>query len=403
VAIVAQDVNRAAGHGSPWPVVLRGGAALAMSMGIGRFVYTPILPLMVDEAGLSRSSGATLATANYGGYLLGALLGVLVPALVRSTAVLRMSVVALIASLALMPISTAVPVWFVLRFAAGAASALVFVIAVSAMLVQLRGHAQQLVGWAFGGIGVGIALSGLLVLLVRSTSTWRAAWWASAALAAALTVAAWTLRPEPAGAATAMQQHGDTQRTRRWFAALFTAYSLEGVGYIIAGTFLVAAIGENSPGWIGSGAWVLVGLCAIPASAGWAMLARRRSRPTLLAVALFVQAVGIALPGLVGGVVPALVSAALFGATFLSVASLVLAVGAHLQTQHAVAILTTGYSVGQLLGPLIAKPMLHNGYRVALLVGALIVLAAAAAAATLRARFPHRVGTMVEPSRAGTP
>jgi Uncharacterised MFS-type transporter YbfB len=43
--------------------------------------------------------------------------------------------------------------------------------------------------------------------------------------------------------------------------------SLEGVGYIIAGTFLVAAINENSPAWAGSGAWVLVGLAAAAAAA----------------------------------------------------------------------------------------------------------------------------------------
>ncbi len=70
-------------------VVAQGAAALAVSMGIGRFVYTPILPLMVREAGLSKSFGATLATANYAGYLLGALAGIVAPALVRKAGVMR--------------------------------------------------------------------------------------------------------------------------------------------------------------------------------------------------------------------------------------------------------------------------------------------------------------------------
>src|SRR5664279_6897 len=78
-----------AGRLGPWVIVAQGAAALAVSMGIGRFVYTPILPLMGREAGLSKSFGATLATANYAGSLLGALAGIVSPALVRSTWVMH--------------------------------------------------------------------------------------------------------------------------------------------------------------------------------------------------------------------------------------------------------------------------------------------------------------------------
>jgi MFS family permease len=384
---------------SPRRIVIQAGAALAVSMGIGRFVYTPILPLMHSQAGLSAQFGSLLATANYIGYLLGALAGIFIPAAIRSMFVLRTGLVVVIATLVLMGTTEDHAGWFALRLIAGATSALVFVIAVSAMLTRLRRPAQHLIGWGFGGVGAGIALSGLTVLVVRATSTWRTAWWASAALGLALAIVAWSLHPESATAPTLMQRHGDLPRTHRWFSALFLSYSLEGIGYIIAGTFLVAAINENSPGWVGSSAWVLVGLAALPASAVWARLGRRWSRPTLLFTALIIQAAGIALPALVGGVAPALISAVLFGATFLGVGSIVLALGAHLQVPHAVALLTTGYSVGQVLGPVIATPLLHNGYHVALLVGAAVVLAAALAAAGLRVRFPHRVGVMVEPSR----
>ena len=165
---------------------------------------------------------------------------------------------------------------------------------------------------------------------------------------------------------------------------LLASYSLEGVGYIIAGTFLVAAINENSPAWAGSGAWVLAGLAALPAAAGWAQLSRRWTRSTLLCAALLIQAAGIALPALVGGVAPALLSAVLFGATFLGVVSLALALGAQLGYPRAVALLTTGYGLGQILGPLVVTPLLQHGYHLALLVGAAIAAAAALAAAVLR-------------------
>jgi MFS family permease len=384
----------------PWALVLRAAAALAVSMGIGRFAYTPILPLMHAQAGLSAQFGSTLATANYLGYLIGALLGMAVPAVLRSLLVLRAGQVVLIGTLLLMAVTENHAIWFALRLTAGVASALVFMIAVTAMLTGLRAHTQHLAGWGFGGVGAGIALSGAVVLVLPATPDWRAAWVSCAALAFILMVAAWPLRPGPPGVPTAMERQGDRPSTRRWFALLLASYSLEGVGYIIAGTFLVAAINENSPAWAGSGAWVLVGLAALPAPAVWARLGQRWARPTLLLAALLIQAGGIALPALAPGVGPALVSAVLFGGTFLGVASLALALGAYLQYPRAVAVLTTGYSTGQILGPLLVTPLLHGGYRVALLVGAAVVLAAAAGAAALRIGFPHRVGGMVEPSRA---
>jgi len=377
-------------------VVLEAAAALAVSMGIGRFVYTPILPLMHAQAGLSAQAGSTLATANYTGYLLGAIAGIVVPPLIRSRLVLRSGLITLVVSVALMGTADGVQTWLLLRFVSGVASALVFIAAVSAMLARLRYRQEHLVGWGFGGVGAGIALSGVVVLVIRATSTWRAAWWASAALAAVLTIASWSLRTEPR-TVSALPHGAEAPHTSRWFTALFVSYSLEGVGYIIAGTFLVAAVNQNSPGWVGSSAWILVGLAAVPASALWAVLSRYRSRPTLLFVALVVQAVGIALPAVIGGVAPALVSALLFGATFLGIGSLALALGAHLQFPRAVAMLTTGYSVGQIAGPVIVTPLLKNGYGLPLLVGAAIVLAAATAAAVMRIAFPHRVGTMREP------
>jgi MFS family permease len=374
---------------SPWTHVAQAAAALAAGMGVGRFVYTPILPLMHAQAGLSAGAGANLATANYVGYFAGALAGILLPALIRSRTVLRGSLLVLTATLAAMPVTHGTAPWAALRLLAGVASALVFVVAAGSLLHHLREHPPHLSGWAFGGVGGGIALSGLLVLVLRSVADWRTAWWASAALAALLTAGSWNLRPEAPPSAATPASGITPVRTLRWFSALFVSYTLEGLGYIVAGTFLVAAIAQSSPGWVGSGAWVLVGLAVVPSPALWARLGRRWSRPGLLITALVIQAAGIALPALTGGTAAALVSALLFGATFLGVSTLALAAGAGLRFPRSVALLTAGYSVGQILGPLLAAPLLHDGYRPALLLAALVVLAAASAAAVLRIGFPH--------------
>jgi predicted MFS family arabinose efflux permease len=371
----------------PWWLVGQAAAALAAGMGVGRFVYTPILPLMHAQAGLSPQLGAGLATSNYAGYLVGALATIAVPALARARLALRGSLVVLTASLALMPATRAAEVWLGLRFVAGVASALIFVIAVSALLTGLRAHAQHLVGWGFGGVGAGIALSGGLVLILRTTGTWQEAWWSAAALTVVCAVLSWRL-PIPAHRAEPAASPGEPRARPHAFAALLASYSLEGIGYIIAGTFLVAAFDQSTSGWIGTGAWVLVGLAAVPSPALWAWLSRFRSRPTLLLAALVVQAVGIALPVLVGGAAAALASAVLFGATFLGISTLALAIGTHLHVARAVAILTTGYSAGQIVGPVAVAPLLHHGYPVALLVSAGVVALAAVAAGVLRLRFP---------------
>ncbi|GIH15811.1 hypothetical protein Raf01_39830 [Rugosimonospora africana] len=114
------------------------------------------------------------------------------------------------------------------------------------------------------------------------------------------------------------------------------------------------------------------------------------------------QAVGIALPVIGGSVGADLAAAVLFGGTFLGIATLALAVGTHLGTPRSVAVLTTGYSVGQVAGPLIVTPVLRDGYRTALLIGAAVVATAAVAAGVLRRRFPRHLGPLPNRVRAAS-
>ncbi|MBP1817325.1 YbfB/YjiJ family MFS transporter [Mycobacterium sp. OAE908] len=370
-----------------WAHVGRGAAGLGAAMGLGRFAYTPILPLMTAQAALTPQAAGALATANYVGYLAGALAGTASPRLARSSVAWRVSLAVLVATLAAMPLLPNTIGWLLLRTVAGFASAVVFVIAVNSMMDHLPPH---LPGWGFGGVGLGIALSGALVLAMPATAGWQGAWWMAAALAAVLGACAWTMRGSSHPAATAASQPRTTGRV--WFVVLFVSYSLEGIGYIIAGTFLVAAIRQDSPGWLGSGAWLVVGVAAVPSAALWAWLCRRWSHPTLLAGALLLQAFGIALPALAPGVVTALVGAILFGATFIGVSTMALAAGRLLGFAGAVALLTSGYSVGQIIGPVAVTPLLRHGFSHALLAAALIVLLAAIVAGLLRPGFPSADG-----------
>jgi predicted MFS family arabinose efflux permease len=372
-----------------WAHVGRGAAGLGAAMGIGRFAYTPILPLMTTQAALTPQAAGTLATANYVGYLAGALAGTASPRLARSTVAWRSSLGVLVVTLAAMPLLSNTFGWLLLRTVAGFASAVVFVIAVNSMMDHLPSH---LPGWGFGGVGLGIALSGALVLTLPAEAGWQGAWWTAAALAAVLGAGAWTMRGRSHASAIRPPGPPSSRRPNRWFAVLFVSYSLEGIGYIIAGTFLVAAIKQNSSGWLGNGAWLVVGLAAVPSAALWAWLCARGSHPTLLVAALLLQAFGIALPALVPGAVPALIGAILFGGTFIGVSTMALAAGRLLGFPGAVALLTSGYSVGQILGPVAVTPLLRHGFSHALLAAALVVLLAAMVAALLRFGFPSAGG-----------
>ena len=378
-----------------WLVAGQAAAALGAAMGVGRFAFTPILPLMTAASALSSRQGAALATANYVGYLVGALVGIAAPRLTRSRLALRVALVGLVLTLALMPLTHGVLLWAVLRAAAGAASALVFVIAVGALIATLTASAPALTGWGFSGVGAGIAVSGLVVLVVGQLAGWRSAWLSTAALAGILTAAAWGLQPRAPSAdgSDAIRDRPAPQgaRRRRSGAALALSYTLEGVGYIIAGTFLVAAIDENAPRSVGAFAWIVVGLAATPSAVTWTWLSARFPRTRLLVAALLIQAAGVALPALWVGLGAAFVSAVMFGATFIGISVLSLALGHELRVPRAVALLTTGYSVGQILGPVVVTPFLADGYRLPLLLGAAILLAAAVSAASVQSRAPRLV------------
>src|SRR5882672_6312723 len=101
-------------------VAFTGLAALAAAMGIGRFAFTPLLPMMQDDTGVSLAQGGYLASANYLGYLAGALWAMR-PA--RPDFAIRAAMLAIALTTLAMGYAHGMPAWILLRALAGAASA----------------------------------------------------------------------------------------------------------------------------------------------------------------------------------------------------------------------------------------------------------------------------------------
>lgn len=373
------------------------GAGFAAAMGLGRFVYTPLLPVMTAGAGLSEHAGAQIATSNYLGYLLGAALTMVAPRSGDSRALLRICLAGIVASeaaMALVPASGGtVPVvlWWLIRLVAGICSGVVFVHCSRSVGADARS------GWAFAGVGAGILLSGLLAAVCSMLGwDWAAQWWVAAAATAV--VAAFSLhstvtRRGQREASAASPSDIAAPRARRLpHAALVVSYLGEGAGYIIIGTFIVAAVaasagaGADDAGGVlppGTLVWMVAGAAVVVSIPCWAALRARWSTHVLLVAALALQIFAAVVPAVWPGVVGGMVAAVLFGGTFVAIVQLTLARGVELGIRNSAAVLVTVYSVGQILGPLAVGPAVAHGvpgYRLAFAAAGAILLVSTVAA-----------------------
>lgn len=339
--------------------------ALAAGMGIGRFIHTPILPPMIEALGLSAATAGLIASANFGGYLVGALVAAFcaLPGSRRMWLVGSLAVSGL--TTAGMALTEAVPFFLLLRFAGGLCSALVLIFASSLVLEQLAiAGRSQLASLHFAGIGVGIAASALVVAGLQALGqNWPSLWLGGGALALAGTLAVFFLTPggsvsprtRPPVGSPDLQSIAQTGRRLR---RLILAYGLFGFGYVITATFIVAIV-RASPSIrpLEPAIWLVVGLSAAPSIMLWSWLARRIGIVDAFAIACVAEAIGvlasIASPTEAG----ILLAATLLGGTFVGITALGLMRAQELafgDPRRVIAQLTGAFGFGQIVGPLFA-------------------------------------------------
>ena len=370
-------------------IVVAGLLSLAAAMGIGRFAFTPLLPLMVRESGLDLAFAGWVAAANYAGYLAGALTAARLPLRAQAVALLALAATALLT--AAMAVHAPM-LWLVLRFAAGVASAWVFVATSVWCLGALAQSGRAAAGgWVYAGVGAGIALTGLYCLAVGAAGLPADRLWVHlGVLAALLTVpVAWVatrIPTAPSQVAAAAAPAGD--RGAAGSFGLVVSYGLMGFGYILPATFLPALARSvvDDPRLFGL-AWPVFGAMAAASTvlAGW--LLRRASRLQVWAASQLLMGVGVLLPSVwLHGATIAL-SALLVGGTFMVITL------AGVQEMRArapaaaaglVARITAAFALGQIAGPVVSALLLQwpalreRGLPIALQLGALGLLASGA-------------------------
>ena len=357
-------------------IVLAGALTLAVAMGIGRFAFTPLLPLMMQEGLIDAAGGAELAAANYLGYLAGALTAARLAG--RPLRLVQACLLAITLLTAGAGLVHSQPLWVGLRFAAGVASAWAMVGISSWCLTVLAQRGQGALGaLVFGGVGGGIMLAGGLAWWAHAGSA-QALWLELAGAAGIMTAVVVSLthsagtRPSISGgmpaaaapaasSATASIHPPAPARLPAGSWPLVICYGSFGFGYILPATFLPAMARAliDDPLRFGL-AWPLFGLAAL-VSTGVAVRSLQQWPPLRTwAVCQGAVGLGAALPLISQTSAAIALAALLVGGTFV-VATLIGLQQARAQAPHnpapLLARMTAAFALGQILGPLVVRAL----------------------------------------------
>ena len=365
-------------------LAIGGMLAMAAALGIGRFVYTPILPVMMDALGWSKVDAGLVASANFLGYLIGALVAGRGVFAANPRRWLQIALVVSVMTTLGMALTDEMLVLSGLRFVGGVASAFVIICASTLVLEQLAVAGRgQLAGVHFAGVGVGIIVSAAVVAaLAQSGAGWRSMWVVSG-LVASLTALVAMAFVKLAPASVSVAAKAQTAVATPGVASMVIAYGLFGFGYVITATFLVAIVRQTPEirplePWI----WMLFGFAAVPSVPMWQRLGLRMGLTKAFAVACLIEAAGVAASVEWVGVAGVCLAAVLLGGTFMGLTALGLMSGRALsggRPQRIIGMMSASFAAGQMIGPGVAGVLSERtgDFRAASLVAAAALLCAA--------------------------
>lgn len=343
---------------SPLLTAFDGALCLVLAMGIGRFAYTPVLPVMLDAGLLDMSAAGAIASIHFIGYAMGALAAAYVITTPRAMLVGSLTIIA-VSALA-MGMTDNHAVWFGARWLAGFCSALILVIVSTYHIRDLSGPKHSnLQGWVFAGVGAGIVLVGagvLSMMIIAVTS--HTIWLSFGVLAVAGTVYLSARQVEFTPHLPDIAGSAEYQRTPlSW--AIILPYAAMGFGYNVPATYLPVMAKEilPSPLIFGLG-WPVFGAAAAASTILIGRLQARYSNRQIWLSCQIIMALGLLAPVVSHSIFAIIVAALCVGGTFM-VITMVGMKEAHriartTDAQRHVAAMTFAFATGQIAGPFVA-------------------------------------------------
>ena len=393
-------------------IALAGMFSLAVAMGIGRFAFTPLMPMMLHDQLIDLPQASWLASANYLGYLLGAILCTLQPQIwsrlhlkpIDSSRMVRGSLAATSLLAALMATDWTAG-WPWLRFLAGIVTAVAFVYTSSWCLAHLaRLNAPTAGGIIYAGPGIGIAISGLLASFMVMME-WNAArgWLAFGMLSAITTFMVWkhfqgddvNQGSRSNARTTAHASSGSIMEK----AGLTIAYGCAGFGYIITATFLPVIARAALPGSVWTDFfWPILGIGVACGAVLASRIPARIDQRYLLSGCYLMQAAGVVLSNWLPTLAGFAIGSVLVGLPFTAITFFVMQLGRKLHPQSAssiIGLLSASFGICQIAGPPVAAMLVarasttSDGFSWALDLAAATLLAGAAIYLVMVKVFPR--------------
>ncbi|MBM3374880.1 MAG: YbfB/YjiJ family MFS transporter [Betaproteobacteria bacterium] len=343
---------------SRFQVLSAGIFSLLLTLGVARFAYTPLLPLMQEQAGLGIAEAGWLAAINYAGYLTGALVAFVVTDLHFKMRLFRWGLVMAVVSTAMMGMSENLVLWMLARFLAGLSGTAGMLLGTGLILNWLiRHNLRSELGFHFSGIGLGMIGAAVVVEGLSPGFDWQAQWYVFTAIALVLLIPslAWFPTVDTSPFDQTGQRLEDRPPSVAALRLFMAAYFCAGVGFVVSTTFIVAIVNRLAGlDAMGNIAFIAIGVGAAPACIVWDLVARRIGTLDALILAALLQVLGILTPVFSHGLVTNLVGAVIFGATFVGMVSLVLTMaGRYYPTRPAKMMgkMTLAYGLAQILAP----------------------------------------------------
>ncbi|MBB1319430.1 YbfB/YjiJ family MFS transporter [Shewanella sp. SR43-4] len=363
-------------------VYFAGISSLIVTVGVARFSYSLLLPIMQDGAGLTELGGGWLASTNFMGYMSGVLLAASLHNMNYKYNLHRLYLILSVLTSAAMVMTTDMVTWAVLRFIAGVCASGGFIIASGLILKWLvKHHHRAELGIHFSGAGLSIIITSLLVeFMLTISADWQQQWLALAVMAAVFAIPAWLWMPHPFIDGQVGGTAKDTPPSKVFKSLMMLAYFCAGYGYAVSSTFIVDIV-ERVEGLQGQGglAFLLVGLAATPAALIWDRIARRTGYIKALIIAYILQAIGIILPAINDSLPVVILSALMFGGTFIACVSMVLTMAGKFYPSNPakfMGTMTLAYGAAQILAPVCTGYLTETfgSYDIGLYVSAAIVM-----------------------------